>query len=324
MDLHIHQEQSPRLDRVMARRGGYPPYDWRLWANRLAAQTPPGMARLAELSSVFPAPITLDADPETFIARIEDLLTEAAADGAVLVEVRCGNDTVLRPGFVELFREAERRTQARYPQLHALAVVTLVLWLEPAVLEPVVAATLAGARKGIAGIDLLYRPYDTEADWSAAYRLAARASDAGLGVTAHAGEFSSANIEAALRTPGLTRLGHAVHAADSPALLDLVRERGVTIECCLSCNVLLGAVPSLEAHPVRAFVEHGIPVALGTDNPVQLTTTIAAEYAAAASLGLSPAELLAFTRNGIAASFAPEDLRRSLLRAIDPGTASLT
>jgi adenosine deaminase len=316
VDLHLHQEQSPRLDRVLAARAGHAPYDWRAWAKRLVAQTPPGMPRLAALSSVFPAPVALDADPETFIARLEDLMTEAAADGAVLVEVRCGNDTVLRPGFIELLREAERRTQVRYPEFHALAVVTLVLWLEPALLDRVVAATLAGAREGIAGIDLLYRPYDREADWSAAYGIAARATDTGLGVTAHAGEFSSANIEAALRTPGLTRLGHAVHAADSAALLELVRERGVTIECCLSCNVLLGAVASLEVHPIRTFVEHGIPVALGTDNPVQLSTTIAGEYAAAASLGFGPADLLAFTRDAIASSFSPKALRASLLSTI--------
>jgi hypothetical protein len=30
----------------------------------------------------------------------------------VLVEVRCGNDTVLRSGFMDLFREAEQRTHA--------------------------------------------------------------------------------------------------------------------------------------------------------------------------------------------------------------------
>ena len=41
--------------------------------------------------------------------------------GAVLVEVRFGNETVLRPGFMELFREAERRVQARYPRLRAEA-----------------------------------------------------------------------------------------------------------------------------------------------------------------------------------------------------------
>lgn len=317
VDLHLHQEQSPRLDRVVAAREGRSSYDWRAWAERLVTQLPPGMSRLAALSSAFPVPVALDADPELFVARIQGLLEEAASGGALLVEVRCGNDTILRPGFIEIFREAERRTRVHFPRFHALAVVTLLLWLEPSLLERVVMAAIAAARDGLAGIDLLYRPYDVEADWSAAYRIAARSADAGLGVTAHAGEFSAANIAAALRVPGLTRLGHAVHAADSEELLELVRERGVTIECCLACNVLLGAVSSLEAHPIRTFVEHGIPVALGTDNPVQLSTTIEAEYVAASRLGFSRAQLLEFTRTGITASFAPAVLRSSLLAALD-------
>src|SRR5262249_6103881 len=188
---------------------------------------------------------------------------------------------------------------------HAVAVNIILLWLEPDRLEAVVAGTLAAARDGLGGIDLLYRPYDTEADWEIAYRVAARAADAGLGVTAHAGEFSAANVAAALRTPGLTRLGHAVHAVDDARLLDRIAARGVTIECCLTCNVFFGAVPSLEEHPICRFVQRGIPVALGADNPVQLSTTIGREYAVAATLGFTTADLFAFTPKALRASFPP-------------------
>jgi adenosine deaminase len=123
-DLHIHQQWGARLDRVLARRAGRPSYDWRAWAERLMRDTPPGAARLAHLAPFASVSQELDAVPETFVARVADLLAEAAADGAVCVEVRFGNETVLRPDFMVLFREAERRVQARYPQLHAEALVT--------------------------------------------------------------------------------------------------------------------------------------------------------------------------------------------------------
>jgi adenosine deaminase len=319
VDLHIHQEQTPRLDRVLAARADRPPYDWRAWSERLMAGTPPGMARLALLSATHPAPTEADGDDDIFVARFEHLMEEGARDGAVLVEVRVGRETVLRPGFMDLFREAERRVRSRYPAFHALAVNTLLLWMEPDRLEAVLTATLAAARDGLAGIDLLYQPYNAEADWTIAHHVAARAADAGLGVTAHAGEFSSANLTAALRTPGLTRLGHAVHAAGDPRLLELIAGRGVTIECCLTCNLVLGAAPSLGEHPIRRFVEHGIPVALGTDNPVQLSTTIGREYMVAATLGFSTAGLLGFTCNAIQASFAPQSLRASLIAGLPSG-----
>jgi adenosine deaminase len=197
-----------------------------------------------------------------------------------------------------------------------VALVIVLLFLEPERLEAVVGACVREARNGLAGIDLLYQPYDTEADWQPAYAVAARAADAGLGVTAHAGEFSTANLAAALRVPGLTRLGHAVYAAHDPRLLELIAGRGVTVECCLTSNVVLGAVASYQEHPLRRFLAHGIPAVLGSDNPVQLCTTIGREYMTAAALGLTPSELLNLTRDGIRASFAPAPLRSALLAAL--------
>lgn len=76
-------------------------------------------------------------------------------------------------------------------------------------------------------MDFRVDPYDTEADpalWAVAYRWAARAVEAGLGITVHAAEFSVANLVAALRVPGLRRLGHAVYAAAEPHLLEAGRK----------------------------------------------------------------------------------------------------
>ncbi|HLY30983.1 MAG TPA: hypothetical protein VKQ36_08135, partial [Ktedonobacterales bacterium] len=317
-DIHLHQEWSPRLDRVLARRENRASYNWQVWARQLMAECPPGMERLQRLSKVFPALKEADADPENFIARLEDLLSEAAADGAIFVEARFGNDDALRPDLMALFREAERRTQAKYPMLRAEAVHILILSFEPELLERIFTACLGLTREGLSGIDMLYTPYDAEADWMLAYQLAQRATEAGLGITVHAGEFSTANIESALRTPGLTRLGHATYAAQDERLLDLVAKSGATIECSLSCNVVLGAVPTYEGHPIRTFVARGIPVALCTDNPVQMCTTIGREYALAHALGFTSEDVLGFTRNAIQAAFTTPARRAELLADLTP------
>jgi predicted nucleic acid-binding protein len=130
----------------------------------------------------------------------------------------------------------------------------------------------------------------------------------------------------AARLPGLTRLGHVVYAAGDPRLLELLVARGITVECSLSSNVVLGAVPSYEAHPIRRFLDAGIPVALGTDDPAQLCTTIGREYAIAAALGFSHRDLLGFTDHAIRAAFTTEERRAALLeevraasRRVEPG-----
>jgi hypothetical protein len=320
VDLHVHAEADARLDRVLARREGRPSYDWHRWVDRLRAETPPGLPRLQRMGvdrCRDQADVdALDAVPENFIARIVDLLTEGAADGAVLIEVRFGRPTLQQPDFMALFREAERRVRQQYPHLCAEAVIS-GLW--PPQHDPdgvLLRSCVAAVRDGLAGVDLIAIPYEAEADWTSVDAWVAQAADAGLGVTVHVGEFSPANIAAAVRLPDLRRLGHAVYAAADPHLLEQLAYSGVTVECALMCNVVLGAVSSYKDHPIRRFVEHGIPVALGTDDPVRVGTTIGREYAMAAALGFGPAELLAFTRNAVEASFVAPERRAGLLEEL--------
>lgn len=303
-DLHIHAETSPRLERMVARQEGRVPYDWQAERDHLTTMVPAGVARLEMLSGRFPAAQfePLDLVPENQVQRIVDLLIEEALAGAILVEVRFGRDTILRPDFMDTFREAERRVQSEFPALRAGAIITTY---PHGGREDILDACLAAARDGLAGIDFIPTPYHTEADWTPIYRWAKRAREAGLGITAHAGEFSTANIAAALRVPGLSRLGHATYAASDPQLLEALANSRVTVECCLTCNVALGAISTYDDHPIRKFVDLGIPVTLNTDDPVRVVTTIDKEYAVTASLGFSGDDLLRFTRNAMSASFLP-------------------
>lgn len=323
-DLHLHQEERARLDRVIARRQGHSPYDWRRWARHIMADIKPGMPRLSEMvapdASLRINGVTAE-EPEFVIAKIVDALMEGAVDGAVLLEVRLGTagKAILRPDFMALFREAEKQVQTHYPHFCAEAIGFLMLVNDPVKLyesEQLLETYLRLAKDGLAGIDFLIVPYDSEAHpelWTTAYRWATRAAAVGLGITVHAGEFSPANLGAALKMPGLQRLGHAVHVATNSNFLDKLVERGITVECCLSCNIVLGAVSSYEVHPIHRLLDAGVPVTLNTDDPVRIWTTIGREYAIAASLGFSPRELLTFTRNAVEASFT-SDQRRSMLR----------
>ncbi len=182
-------------------------------------------------------------------------------------------------------------------------------------------ACLGAARDGLGGIDLLVRPYDATDDpelWATAYRWAERAASAGLGLTVHVGEFATTSIAAALRVPGLRRIGHGTHVADDPQLLDDLARSGVTVECSLTCNVVLGSATGYQDHPIRRFVQRGIPVTLATDLPMHVCTTIGQEYAIASTLSFSPDDLLTFTRNAVAAAFTTSTRRAALLRELPP------
>jgi len=293
-DLHVHQEETARLERIVAREQGRPPRDWQAWARRLCTETVAGYGRLAGIYAP-DATLALEGtrgdDPERLIDKMAAVLDEGASDGAVLMEVRfaAAGQALLRPDFMSLFREAERRVQGRYPRLRAEAIGLLRFVHEHEQLlmvEHQFAVCARAAKDGLAGVDFIVEPYDKEADpslWEIVYRYAERAANGGLGVAVHAGEFSRASLAAALRTPGLQRIGHAVCAAHDPQLLDRLAQSHAAVECSLTCNVILGAVPSYEAHPIRRFVACDIPVTLGTDLPVHTATTIGREYAIAAA-----------------------------------------
>ncbi|MGH8876557.1 MAG: hypothetical protein ACRD0P_04315, partial [Stackebrandtia sp.] len=202
-DLHLHQEWSPRLDRVLARRYSRIPFDWDTWRDALTTQVPPGVARLQRLSRVFPAPAEADTD-DAFVERVADALEESAAAGSCYTELRFGNETITRPVFMPLFRQAEERVTAKYPRFRAEAVASLLLWQESERLDAAIAECRRAASEGLAGVDLLYVPYASEADWQTGRAIVESAAEAGLGVTVHAGEFSPANIAAVAGIEGVT------------------------------------------------------------------------------------------------------------------------
>ena len=315
VDIHRHAESMAHLDRLFAARDHRPPYDWEDSIARLT-ELPPGMPRLARLDGDLDGaalrPIAVSY--VHFVEYTTATMREAASDGAVLLEIRVGVGAGLGPDHMALFQEAERRVREEYPDFHAEAIG--VMRPTPDVADAF-ETCLRARDQGLAGIDFVPDPLDTEADWTVAYRWAERAAEAGLGITAHAAEFSTANLTAALRVPGITRIGHGVYAAAEDELLKQVVDSGVTVECCLTSNVVLGAVPSLEEHPIRDFVEAGVPVTLCSDDPVRLCTDIAREYELAESLGFGTDDLRTFTRNGVLASFTPPERKSAILDLLD-------
>ena len=265
-------------------------------------------------------PPEIDAEPDYFRARIEQVLVDAATAGAIYVEVRFGRDTVTREDFMTLFREAERQAIDRVPDFRAEALATLVPQSDPSHTRALADACVRAAGDGLAGVDIIPEPYAGEADWSAVAPLADRLAAAGLGITVHAGEFSSANLSAAVALPGVTRIGHGIHASTDAHLIDRLRQAGVALECCISSNVLLGAVDGLESHPLRQLMEAGVPVTINTDNPVRFQTSIRREYQLALTLGLIPADLTKATRTALDFAFTSDDRRRHLHRVAGSAT----
>jgi adenosine deaminase len=142
-----------------------------------------------------------------------------------------------------------------------------------------------------------------------------RGRDAGWRVTVHAGEAAGADsVRASIERLGAERIGHAVRAADDPALLDLMAARRVGIECNLTSNVQTRTVPDYASHPMRGFLDRGLRATINTDDPSISGIDLAHEYRAAAAAGLSREEIRRAQANALEIAFL-SDVDRAALRA---------
>jgi adenosine deaminase len=145
------------------------------------------------------------------------------------------------------------------------------------------------------------------------------AAAAGLGCTVHAGEWAGADsVRAALGLP-VTRIGHGVRAIEDAALVEELAERGIVLECCPTSNVVLGAFPTYEEHPLPHLRAAGVKVTLGSDDPPYFGASIGGEYAVCSErFGYDDEQLRDITRTALEAAFCEDTLKNRLIRGLQP------
>ncbi len=141
-----------------------------------------------------------------------------------------------------------------------------------------------------------------------------RARDAGWHITVHAGESAGPeSIWSALRNLGAERIGHALRAAEDPALLDYLAEHRIGVESCLTSNVQTSCVPDYASHPLKTFLEHGILASLNTDDPGISAITLPYEYEVAApQAGLTDEQIRQAQVNALETAFLSAEEKRAL------------
>ncbi len=153
-------------------------------------------------------------------------------------------------------------------------------------------------------------------DWAPAFRIAARA---GLALVPHGGELLGADhVRSVVEHLSPHRLGHGVRAAEDPAVLADVVDRGIALEVCPASNVALGVYPDLAAVPLRTLIDAGASVALGADDPLLFAARLLAQYEAARDVhGLSDLDLATLARASIQASRASQTDKAALASEVD-------
>lgn len=220
--------------------------------------------------------------PEDYHRLVLAVLEESAASGVVYSETFLspdfcgGRDLGAWREYLHAMREAADQAERQFG-ITLRGVVTCIRHFGPEKARQTVrcAAETAGdwiVGFGIAGDEKVGQPKDFR--WS--FDLA---REAGLRLTAHAGEWSGPqSVRAALNDLAVERIGHGVRAIEDLALVDELAERGVVLEMCPGSNVALGLYPTFRDHPIGAMFDRGVKVTISTDDPPFFHTTMAREY----------------------------------------------
>jgi adenosine deaminase len=138
-----------------------------------------------------------------------------------------------------------------------------------------------------------------------------RARESGLKITIHTGEDTPASfVVDTIRQARPDRIGHGIHIIEDPAAVELVRERGITLEVNPWSNYLTSSVRRIEEHPLKQLFDLGVRVTVSSDDPEVLETNLNNEYRIAHEvLGMSLEDLAVCNRYACEASFIPEPAR---------------
>ena len=141
-----------------------------------------------------------------------------------------------------------------------------------------------------------------------------KAKDAGLKVTIHTGEDTPAS---AVRDTILAfqpdRIGHGIHSIEDMKVIELIKERNITLEVNPWSNYLTNSVPVIEEHPLKKLFDLGVRVTINSDDPEVLETNVNNEYRIAHEvLGMSMDDIVVCNRYAFESSFIEDTAKQRI------------
>jgi adenosine deaminase len=281
---------------------------------------PPRCAHQAELLTYFDLPIALLQTPEALARVTEELIDDLAADGVRYAEIRWAPRLHLERGMSvdDVIEAVASGVAARATTLGGgmplVALVVTAMRSHPPGANVELAGTAGAFGPPVVGFDLA----GPEAAYPAPPHALAfvTAAEAGLALTAHAGEVTGPQRVREVLEFGVRRVAHGVTADEDPELLAELRARDITLDLCPTSNVQAGIVTQLADHPVARLHRAGVSVTISTDDRTVTGTSLTDELARCAdALVLTDDELSAIAMNAFARGFAPPMLLAPLRAA---------
>ena len=141
------------------------------------------------------------------------------------------------------------------------------------------------------------------------------AKELGVPYTIHAGEAGPAsNVWDAVEVMGAQRIGHGGHSTEDPKVKQMMIDKQIPYEFCVTSNIQCHVQPSYEEHAMIELLRDGALVTMNSDNMTLSKVTIHSEMEKAITrMGLTEEDCHQLNRNAIKAAFLSDEEKEALL-----------
>ena len=141
-----------------------------------------------------------------------------------------------------------------------------------------------------------------------------KAKTEGLKVTIHTAEDTPASyVIDTIHNFHRDGIGHGIHSIENMKAVELIKEKGITLEVNPWSNYLTNSVPTIEEHPLKKLFDLGVRVTINSDDPEVLETNVNNEYRIAHEiLGMSMEDIATCNRYAFESSFIPESAKQRI------------
>lgn len=212
---------------------------------------------------------------------VYEVCEDAVKDGITYLEIRFSpllhtDEGMSLAGVVEAACEGQAMAEYNLPIVCRL-IISGMRQQPPRVVKQLAEIVWRYREKGVCAFDLAGPEYGFSSKYHKQAFDIIRSK--GLFCTIHSGEAAGwESIQDSIQYCGAQRLGHGCRLIQNKSLLNVVVDKNIAVECCVTSNFHTKAVKSFEDHPIRSFFDAGVFVVPCCDNTTVSDCLLSTEY----------------------------------------------
>ena len=275
---------------------------------------------LEEYLKLFKITLSVMQTPESLERCSYELIEDVSRENVRYIEIRYSPILHIEKGMtmeesVEAVQRGLTRGQKEFGVRSGI-IICGIRDISPEISLQLAEITVQYKDKGVIGFDLAgaEENFPAKKHREAFYLI----QNNNINATIHAGEaFGPSSIHQAIHYCSANRIGHGTKLHEDIDLMNYVNDHRIALEICLTSNIQVRSVDSIEVHPFKKYFDEDIRVTLNTDNRLISNTTLTDEYLLAVeTFNLTKKDLRTIIINGFKGAFLPHNERRELIKTV--------